>query len=71
MEQIINFILFILQSIIQTFRVTELQTLLMYAQRNRSGNKSELLKRAMSLIQDPQPSIIVKIYEIYRNLREK
>lgn len=52
---------------IKGFRVAELQNLLGYAQRNRTGNKSDLFKRALTLIQNPQPSIIVKIHEIHRN----
>ncbi|XP_026466958.1 E3 SUMO-protein ligase PIAS1-like [Ctenocephalides felis] len=56
-----------LRIMIKGFRVAELQNLLGYAQRNRTGNKSDLFKRALTLIQNPQPSIIVKIHEIHRN----
>ena len=52
---------------VMSFRVSELQVLLGFAGRNRSGRKSELLSRALSLLEKGAGTPIqIKIRELYR-----
>ncbi|XP_075922974.1 E3 SUMO-protein ligase PIAS2-like isoform X2 [Petromyzon marinus] len=50
-----------------SFRVSELQVLLGYAGRNKSGRKQELLTRALQLLRSGcSPAVQIKIKELYR-----
>uniref|UniRef100_A0A8B9JZ49 E3 SUMO-protein ligase PIAS2 n=1 Tax=Astyanax mexicanus TaxID=7994 RepID=A0A8B9JZ49_ASTMX len=52
---------------VSSFRVSELQVLLGFAGRNKSGRKHELLLRALHLIKsDSNPAVQIKIKELYR-----
>ena len=62
-----NIFMFILQSLISGFRVTELQQLMTFAQRSKKGRKTELVARALSLVDDDRlPSISFKIQQLAR-----
>ncbi|KAM9446357.1 E3 SUMO-protein ligase PIAS2 isoform 2-T2 [Clarias gariepinus] len=52
---------------ISSFRVSELQVLLGFAERNKSGRKDELLLRALHLLKsDCSPAVQLKIKDLYR-----
>lgn len=51
------------------FRVTELQTLLSFAGKNRSGRKNELQVRALELVKSKQIAIQSKIRELYESIQ--
>lgn len=52
---------------ISSFRVSELQVLLGFAGRNKSGRKHELLLRALHLLKsDCSPAVQLKIKDLYR-----
>lgn len=52
---------------ISSFRVSELQVLLGFAGRNKSGRKDELLLRALHLLKsDCSPAVQLKIKDLYR-----
>ena len=52
---------------VMSFRVSELQVLLGYAGRNKSGRKQELLQRALLLVQKGcSTPVQIKIRELYR-----
>lgn len=52
---------------VSSFRVSELQVLLGFAGRNKSGRKHELLLRALHLLKsDCNPAVQIKIKELYR-----
>ncbi|XP_072521191.1 E3 SUMO-protein ligase PIAS2 isoform X2 [Salminus brasiliensis] len=52
---------------VSSFRVSELQVLLGFAGRNKSGRKHELLLRALHLLKsDRNPAVQIKIKELYR-----
>uniref|UniRef100_A0AAR2M3J7 Protein inhibitor of activated STAT, 2 n=1 Tax=Pygocentrus nattereri TaxID=42514 RepID=A0AAR2M3J7_PYGNA len=52
---------------VSSFRVSELQVLLGFAGRNKSGRKHELLLRALHLLKsDCSPAVQIKIKELYR-----
>uniref|UniRef100_A0A8B9JZD3 E3 SUMO-protein ligase PIAS2 n=2 Tax=Astyanax mexicanus TaxID=7994 RepID=A0A8B9JZD3_ASTMX len=56
-----------LRNMVSSFRVSELQVLLGFAGRNKSGRKHELLLRALHLIKsDSNPAVQIKIKELYR-----
>ncbi|XP_035699029.1 E3 SUMO-protein ligase PIAS2-like isoform X3 [Branchiostoma floridae] len=56
-----------LKHMIMTFRVSELQVLLGYAGRNKSGRKQDLMTRALSLVRNGcSLPIQLKIKELYR-----
>ncbi|KAL8618667.1 hypothetical protein ACOMHN_048843 [Nucella lapillus] len=56
-----------LKHMVMSFRVSELQVLLGYAGRNKSGRKQELLERALVLVQKGcSASVQMKIRELYR-----
>lgn len=58
---------YILQHMVSSFRVTELQVLLGFAGRNKSGRKHELQQRALSLLEKGcSTPIQIKIKELYR-----
>lgn len=51
----------LLQNMILNFRVSELQVLLGFAGRNKSGKKQELQQRALELVRVRSTPIILKI----------
>ncbi|XP_030626355.1 E3 SUMO-protein ligase PIAS2 isoform X2 [Chanos chanos] len=56
-----------LRNMVSSFRVSELQVLLGYAGRNKSGRKHELLLRALHLLKTGcSPAVEIKIKELYR-----
>ncbi|KAF7687494.1 E3 SUMO-protein ligase PIAS2 isoform X1 [Silurus meridionalis] len=56
-----------LRNMISGFRVSELQVLLGFAGRNKSGRKNELLLRALYLLKsDCSPAVSLKIKDLYR-----
>ncbi|KAI1286347.1 E3 SUMO-protein ligase PIAS1 [Halotydeus destructor] len=56
-----------LKSMVLAFRVTELQMLLQWANKNKSGKKNELQQRAVDLIRrHASPSLIAKIRELHK-----
>ncbi|XP_069483028.1 E3 SUMO-protein ligase PIAS2 isoform X2 [Ambystoma mexicanum] len=56
-----------LRNMVLSFRVSELQVLLGYAGRNKSGRKHELLVRALHLLKSGcSPAVQIKIKELYR-----
>lgn len=58
---------FVLQNMVSSFRVSELQVLLGFAGRNKSGRKHELLLRALHLLRSGcSPAVQIKIKELYR-----
>ncbi|NXN96213.1 PIAS2 ligase, partial [Rhinopomastus cyanomelas] len=58
---------FSFQNMISSFRVSELQVLLGFAGRNKSGRKHDLLMRALHLLKSGcSPAVQIKIRELYR-----
>lgn len=57
------------QNMILGFRVSELQMLLGFAGRNKSGRKNELQIRALELLQLKSDSIRLKIKELYKSIQ--
>ncbi|XP_041691896.2 E3 SUMO-protein ligase PIAS2 isoform X1 [Coregonus clupeaformis] len=57
-----------LRSMVSSFRVSELQVLLGFAGRNKSGRKHELLLRVLHLLKNAScsPAVQIKIKELYR-----
>ncbi|XP_026106173.1 E3 SUMO-protein ligase PIAS2 isoform X2 [Carassius auratus] len=56
-----------LRNMVSSFRVSELQVLLGFAGRNKSGRKHELLLRALQLLRSGcSPAVQIKIKELYR-----
>ncbi|XP_071208144.1 E3 SUMO-protein ligase PIAS2-like isoform X2 [Salvelinus alpinus] len=57
-----------LRSMVSSFRVSELQVLLGFAGRNKSGPKHELLLRVLHLLKNAScsPAVQIKIKELYR-----
>ncbi|NXL68227.1 PIAS3 ligase, partial [Chordeiles acutipennis] len=56
-----------LQHMVMSFRVSELQVLLGFAGRNKSGRKHELLAKALQLLKSGcSPAVQMKIKELYR-----
>ncbi|XP_052411893.1 E3 SUMO-protein ligase PIAS2 isoform X2 [Carassius gibelio] len=56
-----------LRNMVSGFRVSELQVLLGFAGRNKSGRKHELLLRALHLLRSGcSPAVQIKIKELYR-----
>lgn len=55
---------------ILSFRVSELQMLLGFAGRNKSGRKNELQARALELLHlRSHPAIRLKIRELYKTIQ--
>ncbi|NWR25572.1 PIAS2 ligase, partial [Emberiza fucata] len=53
---------------VSSFRVSELQVLLGFAGRNKSGRKCDLLMRALHLLKSGcSPAVQIKIQELYRH----
>jgi len=62
--------MFSLQSMVLSFRVSELQMLLGFAGRNKSGRKNELQGRALELLRlRSHPAIRLKIRELYKTIQ--
>ena len=59
----------LLQNMILGFRVSELQMLLGFAGRNKSGRKNELQMRAIELLQLKSDSIRLKIKDLYNSIQ--
>ncbi|XP_041372944.1 E3 SUMO-protein ligase PIAS2-like isoform X4 [Gigantopelta aegis] len=58
-----------LKHMVMSFRVSELQVLLGFAGRNKSGRKQELLQRALQLVQKGTTMPVqIKIRELYRQI---
>lgn len=56
-----------MQHMVLSFRVSELQVLLGFAGRNKSGRKHELLAKALQLLRSGcSPAVQMKIKELYR-----
>uniref|UniRef100_A0A8C5LZS1 Protein inhibitor of activated STAT 2 n=1 Tax=Leptobrachium leishanense TaxID=445787 RepID=A0A8C5LZS1_9ANUR len=56
-----------LRNMVSSFRVSELQVLLGFAGRNKSGRKHDLLMRALYLLKNGcSPAVQIKIKELYR-----
>ncbi|XP_027527480.1 E3 SUMO-protein ligase PIAS2 isoform X2 [Neopelma chrysocephalum] len=56
-----------LRNMVSSFRVSELQVLLGFAGRNKSGRKHDLLMRALHLVKSGcSPAVQIKIRELYR-----
>ncbi|XP_023318411.1 E3 SUMO-protein ligase PIAS1 isoform X2 [Trichogramma pretiosum] len=58
-----------MENMVMSFRVSELQTLLGYAGRNKSGRKTELQQRALELLRSRSHPILTKIRELYQNIQ--
>ncbi|KAK4292219.1 hypothetical protein Pmani_034994 [Petrolisthes manimaculis] len=52
-----------------TFRVSELQMLLGYAGKNKTGRKNELQSRAIEIVRLRNPAIQAKIKELYKSIQ--
>lgn len=52
-----------------SFRVSELQMLLGFAGRNKSGRKNELLQRALELLHHRSHPIHQKIRDLYKTIQ--
>lgn len=59
-----------LRNMLVTFRVSELQMLLGFAGRNKSGRKNELQQRALELLRVRSPPIQQKIRELYKTIQQ-
>ncbi|CAH1796045.1 unnamed protein product, partial [Owenia fusiformis] len=61
-----------LKHMVMSFRVSELQVLLGFAGRNKTGKKQELLQRALQLVQKGcSTPVQIKIRELYRRFPSK
>ncbi|RXG58902.1 E3 SUMO-protein ligase PIAS1 [Armadillidium vulgare] len=58
-----------LKRMVMTFRVSELQMLLGYAGKNKTGRKNELQSRALDIVRLRNPSIHQKIRELYKTIQ--
>jgi hypothetical protein len=52
-----------------SFRVSELQMLLGFAGRNKSGRKPELQDRALELLQLHSTPVQIKIKDLYKSIQ--
>ncbi|XP_046662197.1 E3 SUMO-protein ligase PIAS2 isoform X2 [Homalodisca vitripennis] len=59
-----------LRNMVMTFRVSELQMLLGFAGRNKSGRKNELQTRALDLLRLKSAPIQMKIRELYKSIQQ-
>jgi hypothetical protein len=59
-----------LKNMVMTFRVSELQMLLGFAGRNKTGRKTDLQARALELIRIRSTTIPAKIRELYRSIQQ-
>ncbi|XP_076052036.1 E3 SUMO-protein ligase Su(var)2-10 isoform X6 [Oratosquilla oratoria] len=58
-----------LERMVMTFRVSELQMLLGYAGKNKTGRKNELQSRALEIVRLRNPTIQHKIKELYKSIQ--
>ncbi|OAD62131.1 E3 SUMO-protein ligase PIAS2, partial [Eufriesea mexicana] len=58
-----------LQNMVLSFRVSELQMLLGFAGRNKSGRKNELQARALELLRLRSHPVQLKIRELYKTIQ--
>lgn len=58
-----------LQNMVLNFRVSELQMLLGFAGRNKSGRKNELQQRALELLRVRSHPVHLKIRELYKSIQ--
>ncbi|ODN05617.1 E3 SUMO-protein ligase PIAS1 [Orchesella cincta] len=58
-----------LRSMVMAFRVTELQTLLGFAGKNKTGRKNELQARCLDLVKSRSPQIMLKIKDLYKSIQ--
>ncbi|KAH0954009.1 hypothetical protein HN011_006877 [Eciton burchellii] len=59
-----------LENMVLSFRVSELQMLLGFAGRNKSGRKNELQSRALELLRlRSHPAVRLKIHELYKTIQ--
>ncbi|XP_049787220.1 E3 SUMO-protein ligase PIAS2 isoform X2 [Schistocerca gregaria] len=59
-----------MQSMVLSFRVSELQMLLGFAGRNKSGRKTELQARAVELLKLRSTPVTMKIKELYKSIQQ-
>ncbi|XP_042232113.1 E3 SUMO-protein ligase PIAS3-like isoform X2 [Homarus americanus] len=59
-----------LRRMVMTFRVSELQMLLGYAGKNKTGRKNELQSRAIEIVRLRNPAIQAKIKELYKSIQQ-
>ncbi|GLH04161.1 Uncharacterized protein GBIM_09933 [Gryllus bimaculatus] len=59
-----------LKSMVMSFRVSELQMLLGFAGRNKSGRKTELQARAVELLRMRSTPVEMKIKELYKTIHQ-
>ncbi|XP_034246203.1 E3 SUMO-protein ligase PIAS3 isoform X2 [Thrips palmi] len=59
-----------LRNMLMSFRVSELQMLLGYAGRNKSGRKTELQARALDLLRLGSEPVYMKIRELFKTIQE-
>ncbi|KAJ1530595.1 hypothetical protein ONE63_005477 [Megalurothrips usitatus] len=59
-----------LRNMLMSFRVSELQMLLGFAGRNKSGRKSELQARAIELLRLRSEPVYMKIRELFKTIQE-
>lgn len=57
------------QNMVLSFRVSELQMLLGFAGRNKSGRKNELQTRALELLRLQSHPVQLKIRELYKTIQ--
>lgn len=65
----IHVLYFCLQNMLMSFRVSELQMLLGFAGRNKSGRKTELQARAVELLRLRSEPVYMKIRELYKTIQ--
>ncbi|KAK7083252.1 E3 SUMO-protein ligase pias1 [Halocaridina rubra] len=58
-----------LRRMVMTFRVSELQMLLGYAGKNKTGRKNELQSRAIEIVRLRNPAIQAKIKDLYKSIQ--
>jgi hypothetical protein len=58
-----------LQNMVLSFRVSELQMLLGFAGRNKSGRKTELQARAVELLRLRSTPVQMKIKDLYKSIQ--
>lgn len=59
----------VLQNMVMSFRVSELQSLLAFAGKNKSGRKNELQARALELVKHKSNQVVAKMKELYKAMQ--
>ena len=57
------------QRMVMSFRISELQALLQFAGRPRSGRKKDLLENGLELVRIRSTPIHMKIRELYKSIK--